>query len=282
MPLHLVIVDVVRDVTHLSHIHRPPLGRRRRHVGIRSGKAAPSGAGAGAHRAGVARLRAVRQRADQRHRPRRAGRRRSRAPPSGSSTRPRSSSAPTRPTTPATTSPPPCRPGTYQVEVELTGFRKFVKTGVKLDAAAKVQVDAVLVAGRRRGGGHGVGRSRRRCRPTPARWRRRSRAKQIQDLMLNGRNPINLALLKPGVRGGPATLQQLPAGQPVRSGRLQHQRQPQRREPDHHRRRDRHPHALLGRHHRHRQRGHRRRRSRSSPPATCPSTAAPRAARSAS
>src|SRR4030095_5187034 len=25
--------------------------------------------------------------------------------------------------------------------------------------------------------------------------------KQIQDLMLNGRNPINLALLKPGVRG---------------------------------------------------------------------------------
>ena len=27
-------------------------------------------------------------------------------------------------------------------------------------------------------------------------------AKQIQDLMLNGRNPINLALLKPGVRGG--------------------------------------------------------------------------------
>ena len=27
-------------------------------------------------------------------------------------------------------------------------------------------------------------------------------SKQIQDLMLNGRNPINLALLKPGVRGG--------------------------------------------------------------------------------
>jgi hypothetical protein len=27
-------------------------------------------------------------------------------------------------------------------------------------------------------------------------------SKQIQDLMINGRNPINLALLKPGVRGG--------------------------------------------------------------------------------
>ena len=44
--------------------------------------------------------------------------------------------------------------------------------------------------------------------------------------MLNGRNPINLALLKPGVRGGAGgSLQQLPARQPERR-RLQHQRQP--------------------------------------------------------
>ena len=47
-------------------------------------------------------------------------------------------SAPTPPTTPGTTSAPALPPGKYQVVVELAGFRKYVKTGVTVDAAAKV------------------------------------------------------------------------------------------------------------------------------------------------
>src|SRR6185436_15868465 len=38
-------------------------------------------------------------------------------------------------------------PGKYQVAVELTGFRKFAKTGVTVDAAAKIATDAVLTPG---------------------------------------------------------------------------------------------------------------------------------------
>src|SRR5688572_20512770 len=42
---------------------------------------------------------------------------------------------------------PALPPGSYQVEIELAGFRKYVQTGIKLDATAKAQVDAVLVPG---------------------------------------------------------------------------------------------------------------------------------------
>src|SRR6266478_10029710 len=92
-------------------------------------------------------------------------------------------------------------PGPYQVTVELAGFRKSIRTGVKLDAAAKVQVDAVLVPG-------GVDEEVTVvAEATPLQTNtgqvaKTIETKQIQDLMLNGRNPINLALLKPGVRGG--------------------------------------------------------------------------------
>jgi len=96
---------------------------------------------------------------------------------------------------------PALPPGAYRVEIQLAGFRKYVKTGVKLDAAAKVQVDAVLVPG-------GVDEEVTVvAESTPLQTNtgqvsKTIETKQIQDLMLNGRNPINLALLKPGVRGG--------------------------------------------------------------------------------
>src|SRR5438094_4318122 len=38
-------------------------------------------------------------------------------------------------------------PGSYDVEVELTGFKKFAQTGVKLDAAARLTLDATLATG---------------------------------------------------------------------------------------------------------------------------------------
>jgi hypothetical protein len=96
---------------------------------------------------------------------------------------------------------PALPPGAYRVEIQLAGFRKYVKTGVKLDAAAKVQVDATLVPG-------GVDEEVTVvAESTPLQTNtgqvsKTIETKQIQDLMLNGRNPINLALLKPGVRGG--------------------------------------------------------------------------------
>ena len=96
---------------------------------------------------------------------------------------------------------PALPPGKYQVAVELSGFRKYVKTGITLDAAAKATADAVLSPG-------GVEESVTIvAEATPLQGNTGSVAKtieskQIQDLMINGRNPINLALLKPGVRGG--------------------------------------------------------------------------------
>ncbi|HEY2944031.1 MAG TPA: carboxypeptidase regulatory-like domain-containing protein, partial [Vicinamibacteria bacterium] len=96
---------------------------------------------------------------------------------------------------------PALLPGVYDVSVELSGFKKFVKTGVKVDANSKLQVDATLSAGGMQEAVTVVGEAT----PLQANTGQVSRtieAKQIQDLMLNGRNPINLALLKPGVRGG--------------------------------------------------------------------------------
>jgi hypothetical protein len=98
---------------------------------------------------------------------------------------------------------PALPPGRYQVSVELAGFKKFVKTDVTLDAAANVTTDAVLSAG-------GVEETITvMAEATPLQMNTGQVAKtietrQIQDLMLNGRNPINLAMLKPGVRGGSA------------------------------------------------------------------------------
>ncbi len=96
---------------------------------------------------------------------------------------------------------PALPPGSYRVEIQLAGFRKYVRTAVKLDAAAKVQVDAVLVPG-------GVDEEVTvvaEATPLQSNTGQVSKTietRQIQDLMINGRNPINLAMLKPGVRGG--------------------------------------------------------------------------------
>ncbi len=97
----------------------------------------------------------------------------------------------------ATTLPP----GLYTLSVELAGFKKYVKTGIRLDAAAKVTADAVLTPG-------GVEEAITVvAEATPlqnntGQVSKTIETRQIQDLMINGRNPINLALLKPGVRGG--------------------------------------------------------------------------------
>jgi hypothetical protein len=98
-------------------------------------------------------------------------------------------------------SAPALPPGVYQVVVELTGFKKFVKTGVKVDAASNVAVDAVLSPGGLEEAVTVTG-SVTPLQTSTGQVAKTVEAKQIQDIMLNGRNPINLAMLKPGVRGG--------------------------------------------------------------------------------
>ena len=96
---------------------------------------------------------------------------------------------------------PALLPGVYEVAVELSGFKKFVKTSVKVDANSKVAVDATLSPGGMQEAVTVVGEAT----PLQANTGQVSRtieAKQITELMLNGRNPINLAMLKPGVRAG--------------------------------------------------------------------------------
>ncbi|MFB3902556.1 MAG: TonB-dependent receptor domain-containing protein [Acidobacteriota bacterium] len=95
-------------------------------------------------------------------------------------------------------------PGYYTVTVEMAGFKKFVKTRNKLDASVNQRVDAALEVG-------GVEETISVvATPTPiqsdsAMVAKLVESKQIEKMSLNGRNPLFLALLKPGVRGGALT-----------------------------------------------------------------------------
>jgi hypothetical protein len=94
-------------------------------------------------------------------------------------------------------------PGVYDVSVELQGFKKFTQTGVKVDATAKVALDVVLETGEI----SEVVTVEARTTPLQtdtAQVGRLIEAKQIQDLMLNGRNALRLPMLKAGVRSGNA------------------------------------------------------------------------------
>ncbi len=92
-------------------------------------------------------------------------------------------------------------PGYYTVSVEATGFKKFVKTQNKLDPNIAATVDAVLEVGTVTETVEVVA-SVTRVQSETATVGKLIESSQIQNMMLNGRNPIFLALLKPGVRGG--------------------------------------------------------------------------------
>src|SRR5215471_12724815 len=91
--------------------------------------------------------------------------------------------------------------GTYSIAAELSGFKKFVQTDVRLSSAAKISVDPVLAVGDVNEVVE-VQASTSQVQTETAQVGRTIEVRQIQDLTLNGRNPIYLALLKPGVRGG--------------------------------------------------------------------------------
>lgn len=93
-------------------------------------------------------------------------------------------------------------PGKYDVSVEMAGFKKFLQIRVNVDAASKVRLDAVLEPG-------GVAETitvvadDAIIQRDTAQVAKTVASRDVQDLALNGRNPINLVLLTPGVRGGP-------------------------------------------------------------------------------
>jgi hypothetical protein len=91
--------------------------------------------------------------------------------------------------------------GTYTVTAESTGFKKSAETGIVLNSASKLSIDLTLTVGAVSESLE-VKASTSQVQTETAQVGRVVETKQIQDLTLNGRNPIFLALLKPGVQGG--------------------------------------------------------------------------------
>jgi len=91
--------------------------------------------------------------------------------------------------------------GMYTFSAQASGFNKFVQSGVKLSAADRLSLDIALTVGSVTQSIE-VSASAAHLQTESAQVSRTIENRQIQDLTLNGRNPIFLALLKPGVRGG--------------------------------------------------------------------------------
>ncbi|MCX6596586.1 MAG: carboxypeptidase regulatory-like domain-containing protein [Acidobacteria bacterium] len=91
--------------------------------------------------------------------------------------------------------------GVYTLIVEVSGFKKFESKNNKIDANLPATIDAVMQVG--------TTTETIEVQGTVSAIQTESSTlgklvdgKQLSDLQLNGRNPIFLALLKPGVRGG--------------------------------------------------------------------------------
>ncbi len=91
--------------------------------------------------------------------------------------------------------------GNYTVSAEQQGFKRSSQTGVVLNAAGKINIDLELSVGAVTESVE-VKASTSQVQTETAQVGRVIETRQIQDLTLNGRNPIFLALLKPGVAGG--------------------------------------------------------------------------------
>ncbi len=92
-------------------------------------------------------------------------------------------------------------PGYYTVSVEAAGFKTFTKTRNKLEAALPLAVNVDLTVGQLTETIN-VEASVAQLNTETATVGKTVEQIQIQNMSLNGRNPIFLALLKPGVRGG--------------------------------------------------------------------------------
>jgi len=92
-------------------------------------------------------------------------------------------------------------PGKYDVAFEHSGFKKTAQTGIALSSANRLSVDLQLTVGSVSETVE-VKATVGLVQAESAVVGRTIDSKQVADLTLNGRNPIYLALLKPGVRGG--------------------------------------------------------------------------------
>lgn len=92
-------------------------------------------------------------------------------------------------------------PGYYTVTAEMTGFKKYVKKLNKLDAAIPLSMEVVLEVGAVTESVE-VSASVAVVQADSATVGRTIESQQIQNMALNGRNPLLLAQLKPGVRSG--------------------------------------------------------------------------------
>ena len=92
-------------------------------------------------------------------------------------------------------------PGYYTVEVEAEGFKRTVTTQNKLDASIATQVEVVLEVGALTESVE-VTASATQLQSETATVGRLVDQTQIENIVLNGRNPLFLAMLKPGVRRG--------------------------------------------------------------------------------
>jgi hypothetical protein len=92
-------------------------------------------------------------------------------------------------------------PGYYTVTVEAAGFKKSTISRNKLDSGLPIAVNVELTVGALTESVT-VEASVAQLNTESATVGKTVEMKQIQSMALNGRNPIQLALLKPGVRGG--------------------------------------------------------------------------------
>ncbi len=92
-------------------------------------------------------------------------------------------------------------PGYYQISVEATGFKKFESKENKLDPSSLLAVDAILTIGAASETVE-VTASATQLQTETASVQKLVTRQQIDALELNGRNPVGLASLVPGARGG--------------------------------------------------------------------------------
>src|SRR5688572_18227312 len=92
-------------------------------------------------------------------------------------------------------------PGLYTIMAELTGFKRFQVTGKKLDPNINTTVDVNLAIGEM-SETISVTSTLSGVQSETATVGKLVEGKQLEMLQLNGRNPLFLALLKPGVSGG--------------------------------------------------------------------------------
>ena len=91
--------------------------------------------------------------------------------------------------------------GRYSIVADAAGFKKFLNTGIVLNAEAKVSVNIGLTIGAVTDQVE-VQASAVQVKTDSADVGTSIETKQIQNLTLNGRNPVYLAALTPGVVGG--------------------------------------------------------------------------------